>query len=179
MTRISNFIVKYKKIVVTITLLLTVICVFAFFKVDINYNMTDYLPENANSTIALNTLSEEFGEAIPNCNVRVENVTISEGMNIKRQLSELDGVENVSWLDDVADIKIPLEAQDEDLIDDYYSDGNALFSVTIADGKEKDAIQRITDLLGENTMMSGTAVVLNKLNAMLINPIAKPFSISR
>lgn len=158
MNSISDFIIKRKKIVVILVLLLTVVFTMAFFKVDINYNMTDYLPPEANSTVALDTLALEFGEAIPNCNVRVQDVSIQEGLKIKQQLSELEGVEAVSWLDDVVDLKKPLEVQDQDLIDDYYVEQNALFAVTIADGQERATVDRITEALGEDTMMSGSAV---------------------
>lgn len=159
MNGISDFVIKRKQFVVVFVLALTVLFTFVFFtKVGINYNMTDYLPPKANSTIALDAMSEEFGEALPNCNVRVENVTIQEGMQIKQQLSELEGIEDVSWLDDAVDIKIPLEFQDQDMIDDYYKNGNALFSVAIADGQEKAATERIYELLGEDTLMSGAAV---------------------
>lgn len=69
MSKIADFVVKRKKVLVTMVLLLTVFFTICFFQVAINYNMTDYLPEHANSTVALNKLSEEFGEAVPNCDV--------------------------------------------------------------------------------------------------------------
>lgn len=56
------------------------------------------------------------------------------------------------------DIKMPLEFQDQDMVDDYYKNGNALFSVAIADGQEKVATERIQKLLGEDIFMSGAAV---------------------
>lgn len=159
MNSISDFVIKRQKLVVSFVLALTVLFTFVFFtKVGINYNMTDYLPPEANSTVALNTMSDEFGESLPNCNVRVENVSIQEALQIKQQLSELDGIEDVSWLDDMVDVKKPLEVQDQDIIDDYYKNGNALFSVAIADGQEKAATERIQNLLGEETLMSGAAV---------------------
>ncbi len=159
MNRISDFVIKYRKLVVGFVLALTVLFTFVFFtKVGINYNMTDYLPPEASSTIALDVMKDEFGEALPNCNVRVEDVSIQEGLQIKQQLSKLEGIEDVKWLDDVVDMKKSLEVQDQDMVDDYYKDGNALFSVAIADGQEKATIEQIQELLGEDTLMSGSAV---------------------
>lgn len=159
MNRISDFVIKYQKLVVGFVLALTVLFTFVFFtKVGINYNMTDYLPPEASSTIALEVMEDEFGEALPNCNVRVEDVSIQEGLQIKQQLSNLEGIEDVKWLDDVVDMKKSLEVQDQDMVDDYYKDGNALFSVAIADGQEKATIEQIQELLGEDTLMSGSAV---------------------
>lgn len=158
MEGISNFVVKRRKLIVILTLILTVVFVVCFFKVKINYNMTDYLPEDANSTIALDMLDEEFGEAVPNCNVMVEDVSITQALSLKEQLENIKGVENVSWLDDAVDLKQPLETQDSDIIDDYYIDNTALFSVTIEDGKERATTDRIAKELGGDVKMSGTAV---------------------
>ena len=158
MNGLSNLIVKHKKPVVLFVLILTVIFTFAFFKVDINYNMTDYLPKEASSTKALDVMSEEFGETVPNCEVRVENVSVQEALQVKAQLEDMEGIREVTWLDDTVDLKVPLEMQDQDTVDDYYKNGNALFSVTIEDGQEKASTDRIAEELGEDTMMSGTAV---------------------
>ncbi|MBC3887491.1 MMPL family transporter [Acetobacterium paludosum] len=158
MERFTESIVKHKKGIVLIALILTLISALCFFQVGINYNMTDYLPADANSTIALNTLKNEFGEAIPNCNVLMENVSIEEGMTLKSQIEGIDGVEKVNWLDDVVDIHVPLETQDQAMVDDYYKDGDVLFSVAIADGKEQAVTDQIQSLLGDKVMMSGPAV---------------------
>ncbi|MDO4554957.1 MAG: MMPL family transporter [Lachnospiraceae bacterium] len=160
MNAIANFVVKRRKFIVALVLAITVLCTILFLKVDINYNMTDYLPEDANSTIALDTLDEEFGEAVPNCNVMIKGISIEEALSIKGQLEGMEGVDNVSWLDDTVDIKRPLEVQDQDMVEDYYSNGNALFSVTIADGEERAATDLIENELGKEhkVYMSGNAV---------------------
>lgn len=158
MDTISKFVVKQRKLIVFLALALTVIFTVCFFNVNINYNMTDYLPKDANSTIALDVMDKEFGEAVPNCNVMVENVTIVEAMDVKAKLEGLEGVSKVSWLDDATDLKQPLETQDGELIEDYYVNGNALFSVTIEDGQERAATDLIGETLGEKAKLSGSAV---------------------
>lgn len=158
MEGISRFVVKRRKMVVMLTLLLTVVFTVCFFNVKINYNMTDYLPENANSTKALDLMDEEFGEAVPNCNVMAENVSIVKALEIKAQLEDMEGISHVSWLDDAVDLKQPLEVQDQDMVDDYYVDGNALFSVTIEDGQERAVTDLIKEKLGKGMKLSGSAV---------------------
>lgn len=158
MEGISRFVVKKRKMIVILTLLLTVIFTVCFFNVRINYNMTAYLPEHANSTVALDLMDEEFGEAVPNCNVMMQDVSILKALEIKEELENVERVSHVSWLDDAVDLKVPLEMQDQDIVDDYYVDGNALFSVTIADGQERAATDRIKELWGEGVKLSGSAV---------------------
>ena len=69
--------------------------------------------------------------SIPNARVMVSNVTIAQSLEMKQKLSNIDGIDDVTWLDDVVDTDIPLEIEDKDVIEDYYKDNNALFTVTI------------------------------------------------
>ena len=48
-----------------------------------------------------------------------------------------------TWLDSVADITVPLETLDEDTVETYYKDGNALLSVTIDEDKNIQAVEDI------------------------------------
>ncbi len=158
MEGISRVVVKRRKLIVLLTMLLTIVATICFFNVKINYNMTDYLPESANSTVALDIMEDEFGEAVPNCNVMVDDVSIIQAVDIKATLEPIEGISNVTWLDDVVDIKQPLEVLDADTVDDYYVDGSALFSVTIEDGQEQAVTDAIKETLGEEVKLSGSAV---------------------
>ncbi len=158
MEGLSRVVVKRRKLIVILALVLTLLGTIGFFNVKINYNMTDYLPANANSTVALDIMEDEFGEAIPNCNVMMDDVSVVEAMDIKSTLEGIKGISNVTWLDDVVDIKQPVEFLDQDVVDDYYVDGSALFSVTIEDGEEQAVTDAIKGVLGENAKLSGSAV---------------------
>src|SRR5699024_11037054 len=107
---------KHKRMIVIIFTALAVIGGIAQFGVSVNYNMTDYLPENAPSTTAIDVMEEEFSGNVANTRVMIEDVNIQEALEVKEQLSEIDGVSGVTWLDDVIDIKIPLELIDNDKI---------------------------------------------------------------
>lgn len=105
--------------------------------VGINFNMMDYLPEDANSTVAIAVMKENFSEGISNANVMVPNVNINQAIEYKEKISQLPGIKDVMWLDDVADLKQPLIAIDKDTVETYYKDNAALFAVTIEDGAFK------------------------------------------
>nr|MCR5581781.1 MMPL family transporter [Pseudobutyrivibrio sp.] len=158
MEGLSRVVVKRRKLIVILALILTLLGAIGFFNVKINYNMTDYLPANANSTVALDIMEEEFNEAVPNCNVMMDDVSIVEALDIKSKLEGIDGISNVTWLDDVVDVKQPVEYLDQDRVDDYYVDGSALFSVTIDDGKEQAVTDAIKATLGDEAKLSGNAV---------------------
>ncbi|MEC1158905.1 efflux RND transporter permease subunit [Cytobacillus horneckiae] len=153
-----NTIIRFKKSVAIVFLILSVISSIAFLFVDVNYNMQDYLPEEAESTIALNVMEEEFSSGVPNTRVMIEDVTIQEAINYKDELISIDGVTEVLWLDDVVDLRTPIEVADTSTVESYYKDGKALFSVTIESGKEVEATDRIYALIGDKNAISGEAV---------------------
>lgn len=153
----AEFVVKHRKIIVTGFLLATLICVVMLVGVKVNYNLTDYLPPSAQSTTALQILEEEYPQTIPNANVMVRDVSISQALSYKDKLEAIRGVQEVLWLDDMADLKRPLETLDPDTVEGFYKNQNALFSVTISKGMEADTVQEIRNLLGERGAVSGEA----------------------
>ncbi|MDR3072927.1 MAG: MMPL family transporter [Clostridiales Family XIII bacterium] len=150
--------IQHKKLVTMLFLATALIglCMWPFIKV--NYNIVDYLPANAPSTEAIATMEKEFTATVANARVMVKNVTINEALAYKEKLKEIPSLSSVTWLDDVVDIRIPLEVQDKALVETYYKDGNALLSMTIKKGDEISTIDSIYELLGNDGSVSGQAV---------------------
>lgn len=120
--------------------------------------MEDYLPENAQSSKALDVMEAEFDDPLENTRVMVKDVSIQEAMAYKNEISEIDGVHDISWLDDAMDIRTPLEVADEDTVETYYKDHNALFTMSIDEGKEVSATEEIYDVIGEDGALTGDAL---------------------
>lgn len=119
---LSEFISRRRKAIVIIFLALSLVSVLLFLLTPVNYNMMDYLPEDANSTKALNIMQEEFSQPLPNLNVMAENVSVMQALDIKDKIAEADHVSEVLWLDDALDIKTPLEVQDKASVETYYKE---------------------------------------------------------
>ncbi|WP_093855999.1 efflux RND transporter permease subunit [Tenuibacillus multivorans] len=139
-------------------MVLALISAIAQFTVSVNYNMADYLPEDAPSTQAMDLMEEEFDDPIANARVMIRDVSIAEAMAYKDQLESIDGVTSVTWLDDVVDLKTPIEMANQDTVESYYQDNIALFSININEGDEVAATDDIYELIGEDNAISGEAV---------------------
>lgn len=177
MERMARMITGHRKLVVGIFLVLACLCAVLMTQVKVNYTLIDYLPEDAQSTTALTLMQDEFHEAVPNERVMVENVTAVQALEYKAALEAIDGVDSVMWLDDVVNLKEPLEMADPETVEAYYKEGNALFNVTIHKGKEMDATLAVRELIGEENALDGDAAsnafsqeisVKESMNAMLI-----------
>ncbi|WP_176483765.1 efflux RND transporter permease subunit [Bacillus sp. FJAT-45066] len=139
-------------------MIVAVMAAVAQFFVTINYNMVDYLPDDVQSTQALEVMEAEFTAAVPNTRVMINDVTIQEALLFKEKLAAIDGVSDVIWLDDVMDVKTPLEMADKDMVEAYYQDKKALFSLDIRSGDEVVITDAIYELIGEENAMAGEAL---------------------
>ncbi len=151
-------VVNHKKLVIILFLVSTIIFSFCNQFIEVNYDINSYLPNDSASTISLNLMKEEFDSKIPNARVMVSDVTIPQALEIKSKLQKIDGITEVSWLDDEQDPATPLETIEEETIQNYYKEGNALFSVTIDNDKNIEAVKEIRQLIGKENAMTGSAV---------------------
>lgn len=153
-TRIVN---NPKKIII-IFIAAAIICAVLQNMVAVNYDMKDYLPDESPSTVSLDIMEQEFDGGIPNARVMIRNVSISEALEYKEKLEQVDGVTGVMWLDDAVNIYQPIETMDTDTVESYYKDNNALFTVTIEEEKRNEAVGEIRTVIGEENAMTGDAV---------------------
>ncbi len=171
MTKFYRRIVNHQKAIIAIYLILFVLCAFCKQFVSVNYDMNDYLPPNSASTQALDVMEQEYDGGIPNARVMVSNVTVPQALEYKEKLLAIDGVSDVTWLDDVVSTTVPLETLNEDTVETYYKNNTALFSVTIEEDKRIDAVNAIRDIIGDDNAMSGSAVTTAVATTSTVNEI--------
>lgn len=154
MRNFYTLVVRRRWIIIAAFILAAAVCLFLNQLVAVNYDMTDYLPPDSPSTIALDVMQQEFDGGIPDARVMVRNVTIPQALAYKEALKQVDGVLEVMWLDDAVDITLPLEILDEETVDAYYQEGAALFTVTIDEDKRLQAVADIRTLIGDENAMT-------------------------
>lgn len=116
---------------------------------------------------------EEYDQEVPNLRVMLYDVSIAEALDYKKQIEQVDGVEEVTWLDDKISVSVPLEMMDQETVDTWYKDGNALYQITIDETNGKKVIDEIRDIIGDNNCMDGTAVNDALAPVQTSNEIAK------
>ncbi|WP_339149066.1 MULTISPECIES: MMPL family transporter [unclassified Sutcliffiella] len=120
--------------------------------------MVDYLPEDAQSTKAMEIMEKEFTGSVPDTRVMVTDVSLQEAVSYKERLEAIEGVAEVIWLDDVVDLKTPLEMADIEMVESYYKNENALFSISVRSGDEVAITDTIYELIGDNGAIAGEAI---------------------
>ena len=173
MRKFYNWVVNHRKLVIAVYAVLFIICAVCKTQISVDYDMNDYLPESSASTVALNLMDKEFDGDVPNARVMVKDVTIPEALEYKEKISNVEGVTDVTWLDDAVSVDVPLETQDIDTIENYYKGGNALFSVTIEKEKRVDAVSNIRKIIGDDNAMTGSAVSTADATTSTVSEIGK------
>lgn len=173
MKKFYQIITARPKLVMTIFILFAVISAVLRNFVSVNYDINDYLPEDCKSTVSLDVMSEEFDGGIPNTRVMIKNVTIPEALEYKEKIKAVNGVSSVMWLDDSIDTTVPLETQDKDVVENYYKDNTALYSITIDEDKILESIPEIREIIGEDNAMEGSAVSTEVATKSTVSEISK------
>ncbi len=173
MQRFFEKVVRHKRIVVIIFAAAFFLSLIARNFVNVDYDMNDYLPEDSASTIALEVMEEEYNTDITNARVMIAVSSVAEGLSYKEGLLAIDGVEDVTWLDDAVSITQPLEIQDTETVETYYKDGQALYLVTIEEDKRTEAVNAIREYIGDENAMTGSAVSTALATESTVTEIAK------
>lgn len=158
MKKFYSGVVSHRKAIMSFFIVASVVSLFLMKLVSVNYDINDYLPPETASTIAIDVMEEEFDGGIPNARVMVRDVSIVQALEYKEKIKQIDGVQEVTWLDDTLDISIPIETMDRDTLESYYKDSTALFTVTIDEHKRVEAVDAIRTLIGDDNAMTGSAV---------------------
>ena len=156
-----EWVIKRKAIIIAVFVCAAAICAFLMLGVGQNYDMSKYLPANSSSKTGIDILEDEYsynGSAV----LMIKDKSIVEILNIKQQVKSIVGIENVIWLDDVANIKQPVELIDSEVRDNYLIDDDALLQIVFIENdyaaSTHTAISDIKALLGDGVLLSGNAV---------------------
>ena len=173
LNRIPDAILKHRRIVLFVFLGAALAGLFLSTLVDINYNLSDYLPADAPSTAALEKLESSFSQDVPNIRIYIKDVAIPEALDYKARIASVSGVEQVLWLDDVVDVYRPLAMADPDTVEAWYKDGGALISASIDTAQAAESVAKLREVVGDRGVLSGEAVNLAAAQGTVANEIPK------
>lgn len=158
MERFFRVILEHRKTVILFFLICAAAGAILSAGVKVNYTFADYLPEDTSSTKALNVMEKEFEGGAPNARLVIPDLSVSQALDVKEKIGNIEGVLDITWLDDAADIEAPLELIDKDVLEEYYKDGKACFSLTIDGDKILSTVTEVRKEAGEKALMDGAAV---------------------
>jgi predicted RND superfamily exporter protein len=175
--KFASGIIKHRKAVIAIFLVIAVCCAPLISFVKVNYNLADYLSQDAQSTKALKIMGEEFTQSQADTDVMLYDATIPEMLAYKDALLEVDGVQAATWLGDVVDVHQPLELANQQMVEAYYKDGYGLIQLTLVKGTEKQTVPKIQALVGDKGAVGGDAPATAAVQEAAVAEVLGAFAI--
>ena len=159
--KLAKFIVQKRNQIGIVFIVLIIVSLLLIPKVNINYDLSEYVPDDEKAKQGMNIVEEEFSMQ-GFARVMINDVTLVQAKEYKEKIEKIDGVDTVLWLDDSSDIYRPIEFISKDLLKDYYKDGSAIFEVMFEEDdyspRTNKAVEEIQNILPEDSNMIGSAV---------------------
>lgn len=170
MERIAQGIVRRRGLVLTAAILLLIPALLGAAATRINYDILTYLPPELDSMLGEAALENDFNLASTGM-VTVEGMPLGEMLEMKAEMEQVEGVEQVFWLSDIIDPAIPREMLPEGIRQAMYGENATLmlvrFSEPSASKSTMDAVAKLKGLLKEHSFFGGMSVILQDTKALV------------
>ena len=163
MKKLSQMIAKNRVVILVLAFILLIPSAFGYFNTKVNYDILSYLPSDLETRQAQAILKEQFG-----CGslamLIVDDMDNKDVEKLKEKVEEVQGVNEVIWINDALDISVPMEILPSSVKDMLFSDNSTLMIVKLsesdADIDTQKAVQEIRDITGKQAFLSGIAGVI-------------------
>ena len=158
---LPDFIIRKSRTIEKVFIVMVLISAVMAPFVEVNYDLTEYLPDSVESRQGLNIMEDTFGYP-GTARVMIKDVTLYEAKAYKDRLEKVDGVDRILWLDTGTNVFSGEGFIDYTSIDQYYKDDCAVMDVIFEEGdtskKTSAAIDDMKEITGEKGCYVGMAV---------------------
>ncbi len=146
MQKLADWIVDRRKLIFIVTIILAAASVYGMSRVNVNYDMSAYLPDDSSVRRGMKLMEEEFGE-MSAVTVMFEGLDSKEQLEYKTRLEELEHVRNVVYIQD-----------DEAYQKDGYSKYMLNVTADTYSGEARSVLAALRREFGETVAISGAVV---------------------
>lgn len=163
MKRFGMFISKHKIMIIIVALLLVIPATLGAMITPINYDILSYLPQDLDSMLGQNILDKTFSNAATSMLI-LEDVQSNETVKIKDEISQIDGVERVLWINDLVDTSVPKEFLPDDVKDLFYRENSTLMFIQFKESPSseatQEAIETIRKTIDKESYLAGLSAIV-------------------
>ena len=162
MNRFSKYVVKYKKIILIISLLLVIPAIIGYMSTKTNYDILLYLPSDIETLKGQNILKDDFNMGAFSISLVDNSVSEKELSEFEDEIRKIDCVTNVISINDLTGTTIPVEMLPKKLLDHVESKDSKLLLITFktgtSDEETTDAVSKIEEL-SKNIKVGGMSAM--------------------
>lgn len=123
---------KGKIITLVVFSMLIVVSIILAPMINVNYNMSSYLPKDSITNQSLELMKQEFG-ITSNMEVMIQEDNLLKGQHLSQTISEVEHVKSVMWLGSVVELNQPIETYPKEVVDAFYNKGNLLYIIEFSE----------------------------------------------
>lgn len=167
MKRTSNFIVKYKFIIIGIFIILCGISLWGMTKIDINSDVLSYIPKGTDTTDGQEMLYNNFNFK-SNIAIAIDgdSITKNELASKVEQMKAIENVANISWIGDMELIGLISPEHYQEIKTVFNKDGNylVLLLLNVSSGEKAtgEIVNSIKEILIDSEYELGGTAALNQ-----------------
>ncbi len=165
MLKFGKGIVKFRYVILVLSVLLLIPSVIGYLNTRINYDILYYLPDNIETMKGQDILLKDFGKGAYGIFV-CDGLNSAEQIEMKEKVEAVDHVADVICYNAITEGTVPEEMLPDEVRDVFYSkDGKGclmfiFFDSTSSSDETMDAITKIREVAGEQCMLSSMAAVV-------------------
>ena len=152
MKKITDFIVEKRHIILVMFIILSVVAVITSQKVNINYEIAEYLPSTSETRKGMDIMEDKFKEIkSSSLNIMFEDLQEDKKTEIYDELTQIKGVDSVDY----------------DNTEDYNKDNYTLYVINVEDTEDSETSRDVYNTINEQfkdykTYTSGNIANRNK-----------------
>ena len=169
---LARFIIEKRALIESVFVACCIFSIIAMCFVNVNYDLTKYVPSYTQSSQGLDKMKEEFGYP-GTARLMIKDVSLYEAKKYKDQLAAVDGVDQILWCDTKVNVYAGEDFVNLDDIKDYYKDGCAVMDITFEEESDSPRTERAIDEMKAITGDKGCYVGMAVQNKSLIETTAR------
>ena len=164
---LARFIIEKRAWIESVFIAGCIFCAIAMLFVNVNYDLTKYVPSTAQSSMGLDVMKKEFGYP-GTARLMLKDVSLYEAKQYKDKIQAIDGVDQVLWCDTTVNIYAGEDFINMDEIKDYYKDRCAVMDITFDEESDSPKTEAAIDEMKAITGNKGCYVGMAVQNKSLI-----------
>lgn len=163
------FLIKHKYYVICFFIIACVLSIFGISLVGTNFELSAFMPEDANSMAGAEIEEAEFASEA-HAYVLLEEKENWHTLKLIEQIESIVGVNDVEWMDDSLDVYTPEAFLSQRALKQYKKGDATILIITFREGEEQavdNAIEQISGLMEQGEYFGGQPVVLDDLRKLL------------
>ena len=165
MKKISSFISNHNIMILVISFIFLIPCIFGYLNTKINYDILVYLPDDIETIQGEEILTDDFGLG-SYAFVMVDMNDTNKILKLENKIKKIDGVNKVFSIADVLGNTIPKDMLPDEVLDKLYNDDTSIILVTFNDSTSQDstvsAVEELRKVMKDASKISSmTSLVLD------------------